>query len=123
MQVRTHLQGQWANLFERAADVFGRQIRYDEPAADPEAQQIVQDLIDLSTQNVARMELVRQRLQRLRLADDDARRGIVPTSTVQNQATVRKRHQSSRNSERQLMEAMERMRKLFDLMQHAKEQV
>jgi len=121
VQVRTHLQGQWANLYERAADVFGRQIRYDEPADDEQAQKVVKELIALSTRGIARMENVRNRLGRLRLLDDDAKRGLLPGATPRDAATVNQRHQHSRNSERQLMEAMERMKDLFDLMQRAKE--
>lgn len=122
VQVRTHLQGQWANLYERAADVYGRQIRYDEPPSDPGAQTVVDDLISLSTTGVARMEQIRNRLGRIRLAADDARRGIGPAGIRPAAArSVSERHHSSRNTERQLMEAMERMKDLFDLMQRAKE--
>ena len=28
IQIRTHLQGRWANMYEAAADVLGREIRY-----------------------------------------------------------------------------------------------
>lgn len=120
VQVRTHLQGQWANLYERAADVYGRQIRYDESAKDEQAQGVVDQLITLSTSGIARMEHVRNRLGRLRLMDDDARRGIIP-GPPSNGASVSESHRSSRNSERQLMESMERMKDLFNLMQRAEE--
>lgn len=33
VQVRTQLQGAWANLYEEAGDLFGRGIRYGEPPA------------------------------------------------------------------------------------------
>ena len=50
MQIRTALQSKWANLYETAADVFGRDIRYlHEGAKIPEgAGQLVQELHDLS---------------------------------------------------------------------------
>jgi ppGpp synthetase/RelA/SpoT-type nucleotidyltranferase len=34
VQVRTHLQDTWAQMMERLADIFGRQIRYGEPPTD-----------------------------------------------------------------------------------------
>jgi ppGpp synthetase/RelA/SpoT-type nucleotidyltranferase len=36
IQVRTGLQNAWAQVFERLADVLGRQIRYGEPPDDPD---------------------------------------------------------------------------------------
>jgi len=36
IQVRTGLQNAWAQVFERLADVVGRQIRYGEPLDDPD---------------------------------------------------------------------------------------
>jgi hypothetical protein len=32
IQVRTHLQHAWAEIFEKLGDLFGRQIRYGQPA-------------------------------------------------------------------------------------------
>lgn len=37
IQVRTDLQDQWANLMEKFADIFGRQVRYGSPPDDPDA--------------------------------------------------------------------------------------
>lgn len=37
IQVRTHMQDRWAQLFERLGDHLGRQIRYGEPPDDPQA--------------------------------------------------------------------------------------
>src|SRR5699024_10832968 len=50
MQIRTALQSKWANLYETAADVFGRDIRYlHEGAQVPDgARQVVQELHHLS---------------------------------------------------------------------------
>ena len=36
IQVRTTLQHVWAELFERLADLVGRQIRYGQPPNDPD---------------------------------------------------------------------------------------
>lgn len=43
MQVRTRVQDTWAQIVERVADVFGRQIRYGEPPTDPDVE-VVPDL-------------------------------------------------------------------------------
>jgi hypothetical protein len=58
IQVRTHHQDDWAQLFERLADQWGRQMRYGEPPDEPDAcpidgdgatrQEIVDSLIELS---------------------------------------------------------------------------
>jgi ppGpp synthetase/RelA/SpoT-type nucleotidyltranferase len=56
IQVRTRLQGIWANRFERMADVLGRQIRYGEPPDDEALNPMVQGLKKLSTVKVAWIE-------------------------------------------------------------------
>lgn len=38
VQVRTHLQDRWAQIMERLADRFGRQIRYGQPPSEPDAE-------------------------------------------------------------------------------------
>lgn len=54
IQVRTLLQHVWANVTERLADLFGRQIRYGEPPTPPDgfsleaAQGIVEVMMSLS---------------------------------------------------------------------------
>lgn len=50
LQVRTPLQAQWANLYEIAADIYGREIRYLELGVDlsPQAQREVDELHKLS---------------------------------------------------------------------------
>lgn len=42
VQVRTFLQGQWANAYERAADAYGRDIRYGNLPEDAEDREIVE---------------------------------------------------------------------------------
>lgn len=50
LQVRTPLQAQWANLYEVAADIYGREIRYLELGVDlsSQAQKEVEELHKLS---------------------------------------------------------------------------
>ncbi|MDO4253705.1 MAG: hypothetical protein Q4C81_00930 [Kocuria sp.] len=56
VQVRTELQGAWANLYEVAADMLGREIRYGELPADPKKQKIVEELQHLSTGYIQDLE-------------------------------------------------------------------
>ena len=56
VQVRTELQGRWANMFEALADVYGRGIRYGEEAATSEAQEIVEMAQRLATTQLAAVE-------------------------------------------------------------------
>ncbi|WP_083299181.1 GTP pyrophosphokinase [Corynebacterium sp. HMSC055A01] len=50
MQIRTALQSKWANLYEEAADIFGREIRYLHDGAEipPGAESTVEELQDVS---------------------------------------------------------------------------
>lgn len=59
VQVRTHLQGAWANLYEEAGDYFGRDIRYGGVPEDPLAAEIVRSLKKLSVERYARIENLR----------------------------------------------------------------
>lgn len=124
VQIRTHLQGRWANMFERAADVFGREIRYGELPDDPEDRELIERLISLSVEGLSLVERVRNRLARLQLHEDDARRGLLPTVRPMPPRIVdslQKTHRSSRNAERRLMEQMTSMQELLDKMQSQKE--
>jgi ppGpp synthetase/RelA/SpoT-type nucleotidyltranferase len=53
IQVRTRLQHLWAQVFERAADVYGRQLRYGLPPDDPS--------LDLGTMSLSEvLELIQE---------------------------------------------------------------
>ena len=69
VQVRTHMQGAWANAYEALADALGRGIRYGEPPNVDvrEAHDMVHRLQEISTDNVARLEGRRQQLATLQL--------------------------------------------------------
>lgn len=55
VQIRTHMQSQWANTYELAADLFGREIRYgQEPTGD--AAVAVVDALHLTSRHIARIE-------------------------------------------------------------------
>lgn len=76
VQIRTHVQGSWANLFEVAADVMGRGIRYGEMPADPETADAIRSLIALSEDHLHTLEQGRNDLARLDLINDDVARGL-----------------------------------------------
>lgn len=59
IQLRTSLQAQWANAYEAAADLWGRQIRYDgwESHLDAEEHGIVYDLQQFS-QEIKNVEML-----------------------------------------------------------------
>lgn len=48
VQVRTHLQGAWANAYESAADIFGRDIRYGIMPTDEPGREVVESLHTMS---------------------------------------------------------------------------
>lgn len=50
IQIRTEGQSEWANTYERLGDRLGRGIRYDEAAATPEEQSVVDGMHRLSKQ-------------------------------------------------------------------------
>ena len=56
VQVRTQLQGAWANLYEELGDVVGRGIRYGAMPLDAPARGIVEKLQEMSLQKIAVME-------------------------------------------------------------------
>jgi ppGpp synthetase/RelA/SpoT-type nucleotidyltranferase len=67
IQVRTHLQGMWANVYEALADVIGRQIRYGLKPSDDVSRDLVEKLQDFSTSGIAVLEESRNDLARLEL--------------------------------------------------------
>jgi len=64
VQIRTHLQGQWANTYEAAADVLGRGIRYDEVPEDDAGKLLVDSLQQLSIDGIGVLEDRRVKIRR-----------------------------------------------------------
>lgn len=90
IQIRTHLQGKWANMYEAAADLLGRDIRYGSMPENAAAQKLVRIMLDFS-KSVAdfeirynkfiRQDLVLKSLQkfemrRVRMKKSDVRRWV-----------------------------------------------
>lgn len=67
VQVRTHLQGQWANTYEALADIMGRGIRYGEFPEEKTSRVIVETLQDLSTVYIAPHEKTLNETRKIRL--------------------------------------------------------
>lgn len=84
VQVRTKLQGWWANVYERLADQFGRHIRYGGLPNDPRNREIVLDwqresveLVELSEQT--QMEVHEHGSAEHRERADQLRRATIDT--------------------------------------------
>ncbi|WP_160132925.1 RelA/SpoT domain-containing protein [Microbacterium sp. SLBN-146] len=76
VQVRTHMQGAWANAYEAAADLIGRDIRYGVLPDGGMERTIVETLQYVSTNAISEAEEARNRMARGRLiAEDLERRG------------------------------------------------
>lgn len=61
IQVRTLLQGLWANIYERLADGLGRGIRYGELPITKWAKNLVTDWQYISREGVERIEVLEDR--------------------------------------------------------------
>ena len=116
VQVRTHLQGLWANTYESAADVFGRGIRYDELPEKEIERKIVVGLRDTSRIRISRIEKDRNEIASIDLAlEDRERKGIseIPDELRLRLERLRARGQSN---EQRLQEDLTKLREFFDEM-------
>lgn len=121
VQIRTHLQGQWANVYERAADVFGRGIRYDELPSDPQVRRSVEQLIDMSIHGVRDMEDARNWIARhdARAGDDRFR---APTAALEKagQDGFEEVRQQLASTEATYMTSMQTLIETFDSLQQGR---
>lgn len=112
VQVRTHLQGAWANMYEVAADVFGREIRYDELPADEFGNDVVRALRDLSTSRTAQIERDRNEIATIKMRLDET----PPNSRTRVQLREARRRVEilearNRTNEQELTSSFEKLRK------------
>lgn len=70
VQVRTHLQGRWANAYEAIADVLGRGIRYGEIPQNEASARVVRKVQELAVEQGAVLEVLRVSVARLNRAPD-----------------------------------------------------
>lgn len=87
IQLRTALQAQWANLYEVAADIFGRQIRYDDWSAglDQGEQTIVTALHGISD-GIYDFERFRQSVQGRHREENKQGNLATPVQEINDQA-------------------------------------
>jgi len=120
VQVRTHLQGLWANTYEAAADVFGRGIRYNELPDDPEERTTIARLRELSTNSIASMERDRNEISTIDLTLGDlVRNGItdIPEEDVRRLDELRARY---KGNEERLQTALVQLREFFSTLRDEK---
>lgn len=109
VQVRTHLQGAWANVYEALADRYGRAIRYgDDLTGVPEVGRVLAEALrSISRRDIAEMEAERQlfvnRCLELGLDEDDLFSRSRADGAV---GLVRSRWDDLRQRERGLMERL-----------------
>lgn len=99
IQVRTHTQGAWANMYEAAGDRLGRGIRYNETLESEEHASLVLALQELSTKRATEIENIRLKLDRL---DALEAQRIRPHSKRTNRSGI---VQNQRKLRRQLKQA------------------
>jgi ppGpp synthetase/RelA/SpoT-type nucleotidyltranferase len=105
VQVRTHLQSQWANAYESMADVLGRNIRYDGLPKTTQGKLAVSAMRAVSTDLVSEMEGIRKTIGSLRLDLEDERRRLLgihgpQSGHVRNRGAWRKFRQLSTQSQK-----------------------
>lgn len=106
VQIRTHLQGRWANMYEAVADTYGRRVRYGELPDDEDAAGLVETVQEFSLTRVASLERMldqiheleqefeeqRPAFEHLRSQDSEEAREVVRRHT-ENRARVAKLRQ------------------------------
>lgn len=114
VQVRTHLQGDWANMYEVAADLFGRHVRYDSLPESAIEREIVQSLRAISTDRVTQIEKDRNEVASLELSLDELPAGV---KTRAHYRAARRRvevlQERTRSNEQKLREDLVWLRQVF----------
>lgn len=114
VQVRTHLQGDWANMYEVAADLFGRDIRYDSLPEGAIERRIVQSLRDISTKRVMQIEKDRNEIASLLLSLDELPAGVKTRAHYRaDRRRVEILEERNRSNEGKLRSDLDRLRQLL----------
>lgn len=114
VQVRTHLQGEWANMYESAADALGRDIRYGHMPQHEPQRSIVVALQELSTERIAHVEALRNEMGRLDIEVDDLTRSGAVRLPAEHARRMAKLRERTRRDEATLRDEIVRLRSLFD---------
>ncbi|MFE4949958.1 hypothetical protein ACFQ9V_07595 [Leifsonia sp. NPDC056665] len=115
IQVRTHIQGAWANMYEAAGDLFGREIRYGSLPEQEEIANLVTALQDFSLIRATALESARDSLDQL---DESERQRTGPHKTSKDRSAIvrrkRKLRRSYENAENVFKDEMIGLRVAFD---------
>lgn len=118
VQIRTHLQGSWANAYESAADLFGRSIRYDALPDNKSAREIVIGLRRVSTGRIAPMEQDRNEIEILNLQIDEHHRQFGEADDdefVETRARLKEVKTRFKSNELELQRDLQELRESFDM--------
>ncbi|WP_137845446.1 GTP pyrophosphokinase family protein [Microbacterium sp. 2FI] len=116
VQVRTHLQGLWANTYESAADLFGRGIRYNELPQDETERKIVVGLRQMSTLRIARIEKDRNEIASIDLGLEDLERAGITEIPDDVRIRLDRLKARGQSNEQRLQEDLTKLWKYFDQM-------
>ena len=127
LQVRTQLQGAWANMYESAADVFGREIRYGQMPKDDASAKLVEQMHALSLDRIVTLEKSRNEVQRLEISHAESSRFLktlmpgpkgerMVNEVAQLQGTLRRVRELLREQEKRTTEEMDLLKRRFDTM-------
>lgn len=127
LQVRTQLQGAWANMYESAADVFGRDIRYGQMPVDDESARLVERMHLLSLDRIVTLEHSRNEVQRLELTHAESSRFLqtvmpgpkgerVANEVAQLLGSLHRVREMLREQETDATEEMDLLKRRFDTM-------
>lgn len=124
VQVRTHIQSEWANTYEAAADVLGRDIRYGKYPDFAQGEQLVKALQELSVTQLAQVERQRNRIDKLRLehAEVDQRfGGLASRRGNRSDASIKEMSEQHQVSEKFISDSMKKLRETFDELRNSGE--
>lgn len=127
VQVRTQLQGAWANMYESAADVFGREIRYGAMPADDASAKLVKQMHALSLDRIVTLEQSRDAAQRLEVTHAESWRFLqtmmpgpkgerIAREVAQLRGALDRLRELLRVQEKEATEEMDLLRRRFDTM-------
>ncbi|MFD4111635.1 hypothetical protein ACFWWU_36590 [Streptomyces sp. NPDC058650] len=116
VQIRTHLQGTWANMYESAADHYGRDIRYEWLPEDAEERRMVVALREMSTSRIAQMESDRNESKQLHMmADENGIAGDSSPRAVAIMSRLGRLRARELSNERRMQSDLEELRRFFEM--------
>jgi ppGpp synthetase/RelA/SpoT-type nucleotidyltranferase len=125
LQVRTQLQGAWANMYESAADVFGREIRYGHMPKDGASTKLVEQMHALSLDRIVTLEKSRNEVQRLERHHSESSQFLqtlmpgpkgerIAGEVAQLRSTLHRVRELLREQEKEATEEMDLLKRRFE---------